>query len=901
MSPKLKEFEYFFLKFWRESFFHICRPHVIETKRHTNALLKSFFIALFFSLSFIDYGICQVIPTGLKFFDNGQPTRTGIDAAMFPDNSTRQKIDLSGTWRYSIDGKNWGMATIPSAYEGTGSVTFMRSFSVSPEMIDKYTFSLVAYGINYLSEISINGNFIGRHMGGYSSFVLPVAQNTLQTGSENSIKIFVDNELSPKTTLPLRQQVGGWKTYGGIFRDIYILATPKLYIENAEVSYDPPKESKTIKLSVRSEIIDRGAAAIAQGELLGYQVEVAEKMSGAVVAKSGILPLSHQLNKSNGITGEVAVPSPKLWSPEAPDLYVVRAEIVRVVNKEATVVDEYDMNVGIRNFEWMNGRLFVNGVLEPLKGIIWNEDHPTYGSALTYEAIEKDITQIKTLGANTIRFQYPPHPYVLNLCDRYGLLVVEEIPVRSVPEEIFGKDYFQDLAATYLKEMIGRDRQHPSILAWGLGEGIEAASSGSCEYITSLRNIVKSLDHRPVYFVSQSISHPCFEYVDILGLSYQGSDRAEFRELLKQWKSKYSNKPLVVMRFGKEVEPGNHYGYSDPLSMEAQARTAMLLFEGITDAKIAGGIFSCYNDWSTDRPTLTTHSHNPYIISMGIVSTDREKRTAFDVIRALYNGEKIQALPVGNYSSNAPVIYVVAGIIALLSFFFLYNGNRRFRDCVNRSLFRTYNFFADVRDQRILLYSHTFFLAIIISITWATLLSSVFYHYRDNLILDNLLSQVLSDGMKEWLVRLIWQPFHFIVVVSLVVFLKLVLLSVVIRLCSMVVRTQVYFYHAFSVTMWSMLPYILLIPVVMVLYRLSMETDFYIVPMVILVGLITVWVFIRLLKGISIIYDVYLFKVYVVSLLIIVVAAGAIYSYLDYTLSTSMYMRYILDSMRHPS
>ncbi len=862
-------------------------------------MLRSSLVLLYF---LVIAGSClgQSTPPGIRFLENGQPTRTGPDAAMFPDNPTRQKIDLAGSWRYSTNGKEWYQVAVPSAFEGTAQLTMMRTFSVTSEMLDKYTFSLVVYGINYLSEISINGNFIGRHMGGYTSYVLPIPANALQVGNENSIRVLVDNELSPKTTLPLRQQIGGWRTYGGITRDLYILATPKLYIDNVDVTYELQKENRNVRLTVRADVVDRGIGQPIQGQLTDYQVEVFEKMSGDLVGRSGLSSVTHQLNKSTEISAEVAISSPKLWSPESPDLYVVKAEVVNVANKEVRVVDEYDLNVGIRDFEWMNGRLFINGNLEPLKGILWTEDHPLYGSAMTYEALEKDITQIKTLGANLIRFQYPPHPYVLNLCDRYGILALEEIPLRSVPEEIFVKDYFQDLAAASLKEMVSRDKQHPSVLAWGLGEGIETKTSSSCGYITALRNIVNSLDHRPVYFGSQTASHPCFEYVDIAAIVYTGSDVKAFRESLRQWKEAFPEKPLIVTRFGTDVEPGNHNGYSDPLSTEAQARTAMLLYGAISDAKIAGGVFSSYNDWSTDRPTLTTHSHNPYIISMGVVSTDREKRTAFDVIRALYNGEKIQALPIGNFSSNAPVIYVVAGIIALISFFFLYNGNRRFRDCVNRSLFRTYNFFADVRDQRILVYSHSLFLAVIISITWATLLSSVFYHFRDNITLDNLLSQVLSDDMKEWLVRLIWQPLHFIVVVSILVFLLLVLLSVIIRLCSMMVRTHVYFYHAFSITMWSMLPYILLIPAVMVLYRLSMETEFYIGPMMILAGAMSLWVFVRLLKGISIIYDVYQFKVYLVSIALIAVATAAIYSYLDYTLSTSLYMKYILDTMHHP-
>ncbi len=878
---------------------HIPRSGAIETTRHKARRLKALLSTLIFS-ALLQTALAQGLPAGMKFHENGQPSRTGPDAAMFPDNPTRLKIDLSGTWQYTVTGKDWNTVTVPSAFEGQNKATFMRSFAVTSEMLDKYTFSLVAYGINYQSEILINGNFIGRHMGGFTSFVYPIPPNTLQVGTENSIKVSVDAELTPKTTLPLRQQVGGWRNYGGIFRDIYILATPKVYVENADVSYDSPKENKPVHMTIHATVTDRGYTP-QQGEALGFQVEFVQKLNGEPAGKSGIVSVGRPVNRSATVTAEVNVPSPVLWSPESPELYVARVELVRVISKEVSILDEYDVTVGIREFGWANGRLTVNGNFEPLKGITWQEDHPLYGSALTYEVIEKDITQIKTLGANLIRFQYPPHPYVLNLCDRYGLLVMEEIPMRSVPDDILSKDYFQDLATTYAHEMIARDRQHPSVLAWGMGDGLELTSEASTEFIRSLRTTIRTLDNRPLYIASQWPGHSGFADADIAAYNSITPDVRELREALREVKTKFPGKPVIVARYGSQVEPGNHNGYSDPLSMEAQARTAMLMYEAIGEAKVAGGVFWAYNDWATDRPTLTTHSHNPYLVAMGVVSADREKRTAFDVLRALYNGEKVQALPVGNYSSNTPVIYVVAGILALISFFFLYNGNRRFRDCVNRSILRTYNFFADVRDQRILLWSHSLFLALVIAVTWATLLSSMLYHYRDNVVLDNILSQILSDGMKEWLVQLIWQPLNFIVTLSVFFFVLFCVMSVVVRLGSVLVRTHVYFYHAFSITMWSMLPYILLIPVAMVIYRLSMETDFYIMPMTVLSILITLWFLVRLLKGISIIYDVYLFKVYAVSLLILIVAGAAVYSYLDYTLSTSMYIRYFIDSVRHPS
>ncbi len=875
------------------------RPILTESIINTAILRRILSLALIVFYLPI-FGFSQFIPTSsdVKFYINGRATRTGAYAAMFPDSPSRLKIDLAGSWNYTTDGNHWNKVDVPSAYDFTGKVTFQRTFDLKSDLLDKYTFMLVAYGINNQSEITINGNFVGRHIGGYTSVVLPISNNTLQVGSENTIRVAVDNELTPRTTIPLRQQVGGWRTYGGIFRDIYILAVPKLFIEDVNTISSISADGKSAKIIVQNEVTDRWSGLKnEQGSLLGIQVEAYEKLSGILAGRSGIVPVSPQPNKTIYVNTEVVIPLPKLWAPETPDLYTLKCQIVRTIGKDIFPIDEYSLDAGIRDIQWKDGKLFINNTVIPLKGILWQEDHATFGSAMTYESMDRDVAQIKTLGANLIRFLYPPHPYMLNLCDRYGLLVMEEIPVTKVPLEILSKDYYQEMVTNYAKEMVIRDRRHVSVLAWGIGDEFETSSATACEFVNGLRNIVKSLDKRYVYFATHSINNQCFEYVDLIALNSYGDEPKYFKDSLKSCVANYPQKPIVVVRYGKEVEPMNHSGYSDPFSMESQARYATQFYNAIKDVKIAGSVLWAFNDWRTDRPSLATHSHDPYLCAMGIVSFEREKRTAFDIVRALYNDEKVQALPVGNYSSNAPIVYVISGFAMLISFAFMYNANRRFRDGVNRSLFRTYNFFADVRDQRILTYIHSLFLAVIISVTWATVLSSILSHYRENILLDNLLSQFMSDGIKEWFVRLVWNPANFIIVISAIIFLKLVLLSIIVKLFSMTVKSRVLFYHAFSISIWSALPYIILIPVAMIVFRL-METEFYIIPVFILIALITVWVILRLFKGISIIFDVYPVKIYAIGFFIILIVCIAFYVYLDYTKSTTVYLRYLLQAMK---
>ncbi|MFQ5798655.1 MAG: glycoside hydrolase family 2 protein, partial [Bacteroidota bacterium] len=367
-----------------------------------------------------------------KFYENGEPTRRGLDGGFFLDTPTRTKIDLAGTWKYARDAKDtWKVVQVPSAYDFTGRVTFVRSFGVDEHLLDVAAFKLVAYGVNYECEIYINDIFVGKHTGGYTSFVSPIPENTLQVGPENAIKVIVDNTLNARDTLPLRQQVWGWKNYGGIFRDIYIVATPRIWVEEIVLSVNIASDFKQAHVGVKAVILnadygrsnsDTPGADPLKTSTLSFYVEAQSKQTGSTSGKSRPVPIRLERNKSTEVETDFTIRNPDLWSPESPDLYLIRCYIISSRGKTNSVVDEFDLNFGIRSVELKDGFVFLNGKRVVLKGVVWQEDHPTFGSAMTYESLEKDIVMIKSLGANLVRFgNHSPHPYVLNLCDRYGL------------------------------------------------------------------------------------------------------------------------------------------------------------------------------------------------------------------------------------------------------------------------------------------------------------------------------------------------------------------------------------------------------------------------------------------------------------------------------------------------
>ncbi len=873
--------------------------------------MGKFFVALviysLFFLGNVSFSQFQNSQLEEKFFENGQPTPSGVDVGMFANTPTRTKIDLAGYWQYTIDGKEWLNIQIPSAYNFESRVTFQRKFEITSEMIDKFNFILVAYGINNQSEIQINGNFVGRHIGGYASFVLPIRENILQVGKENAIRITTDNKLTATSTLPLRHMVGGWRNYGGIFRDIYILATPKLFINEAVVTSELTPDYKNAKLKISATIENVGfdfpAEEKAKGVFAALSVEVYDKLNEALVGRSALVPLDVQKRKMKDFRVELQIANPKLWSPEVPDLYLIKITVVRVEGKETFPLDEYILNYGLRNLQLKNSSIVLNGNPFYIKGVVYFEEHPFFGSALTYGDMEKDIAKIKSCGVNLIRFLYPPHPYFLNLCDRYGIFVIEEIPLMNVPAAILEKEFYTDLASTYLREMIWRDRNNVSVLAWGIGNEFEISKkdpSVAVNYIESMKKIVAAFDSRPIYISVQikwDISK-IIDKVDIVSINtYPDFESSvnQLRQELTIWRQNYSDKPIFIGKYGKEILPNNRSGYSDPTSVESQAWYAWQVNNIIRELKFAGSVFWSYNDWLSDRPSMTTPSGNPYLRSMGMVNMARERRVVYDVLRSVFNNEKVSALPVGNYASSAPIIFVIAGLIVLISLAFFYNNNRRFRENMNRSMLRTYNFFADVRDQRIIPVSHSVFLSAVLSITLAIILSSIFTHYRYNLLADNLLSQFLSDTMKAWLIQLVWQPVLFIAYFSVFIFLKILLLTLIIKFFSLFIRVRVYLYHAFSVLVWSLTPLIIFIPLSMVLFRI-MEDPIYILPSLGIIILILIISTFRLFKGVSIIFDIAPSKIYVAGLFAILVVAGLLYGYMDYAHSTTIYLKFLLET-----
>ncbi|MCX6122624.1 MAG: beta galactosidase jelly roll domain-containing protein [Ignavibacteriales bacterium] len=869
----------------------------LAKKPHIYCVFSAFLV-----LSIVS-SLCSIVVSQPLILTNGQPTLEGLDAGMHIDSPTRKKIDLAGTWQYSISGDIWRDIKVPSSIAYEGQVTLHRTFAVSEELLKKSAFKFVALGINYECEIFINDVFIGKHVGGYTSFEFDVPDDVLQIGQENTIKVMVSNRLSARKTLPVWKQIWGWKNYGGILRDVYILATPRLWVDH--VRFQTSSNIQMNQATVRLECVlsnkqfgplnrDSLSSRSKQSSYF-LNVELHERFSDLLIAQGTSAPITLESNKNANVQLALTVNGPKLWSPENPELYILKTSVVAIEGKQRVAVDQYNLNMGFTSVQVQENAFILNSNKIKLKGVVWMEDSPRWGASLSYEQMEKDVVLIKALGANAVRFAFhPPHPYMLNLCSRYGLLVIEEMPVWNVPAEILNEEAFQSMAEIQTREMVERDGGYPCVLAWGIGNQFDSADEQALGFVKKISEVIHQLDDRPVYYGSPMLKNDvCTSGVDFVGITLPQCDLKTFRRLLSEWERNHPSQPLVVLSYGKEVEQNNRNGYSDPMSQEAQARFFIQYYAALKEANTAGSFVLALTDWRGDRPLLNFGLGDRYLHPVGLLSQSREKRLAYEVVRVLYNEERITAIPAGNHRMNFPWVHVLIGFLVIVLIGYEYT-NRRFGESLQRSLIRSYNFFVDLRDLHTVSIGHTLILSGAISTTLACLLSGIMYHYRADRFADYIITYLCTmDYVKEQFIRATWHPFAGIVVLTCLFFLAGAILALLMWVLALFIRIQVSWVHVYSVSVWGAAPIIFLSPLAMSLFKI-MENPSYVLPSLVLIGLFLFWTLLRVLKGVSVMYDLSPVKTYVGGFLMCIILLGGLFLYYDSIFALSSYLKFII-------
>ena len=777
-----------------------------------------------------------------------------------PGNQFRPLLFLDGEWEYRASEKDaWKKVILPAAYDYDGEVSFRRFFNADSSL-RKHVFQLVCYGINYYSVILINSKFIGSHSGGYSSFAFNIAEEVLLFNQKNLIEIKVDTRLS-RSTLPQRFQPEGVRQTGGIFRSLYLLAKPEFSIENVSIGAALNENYSDCSLSINFQILDRhnDFHSIEQPKYYSapryqYSVEItsAYETRPIIQEKSDLAIDSYQLTRS--ISHRTVIKKPKLWSPESPTLYHLKIQLL--YGRE--VIDQITETFGVKQLDFQNGDIYLNGSRLILKGINWNENYRIDGALFDRNKLLKELEMVKQLHANAIRvLNHPAHPMLPVLCDSIGLFVLQEIPLQWVPPSVQQSDVYSKHANDYLEEIILRDRSRVSVFAWGIGGQFLMDEPATHNLISSFKQNATQLDNRPLYTWSTSPSKiAAMDSGLIAGISVLNQDKMAIQNNLSRWVGQDKEQVKIIFSYGAP-QLGIEVSRQDKVIFE-EYQTLKIIDAWSTIMKlpeIDGYFLTGLSDYQGNYPSSVLvrcppNNMRPY----GLTDFHREKRLAFEAIKALYREGKYQYNPGLELKKEFPPIFPLVGIITILVFLLLVNSRRYFRSNFNRIFIHSHGFFVDLRDGRKVPPSHTFFMALFVSIGSGLILASLLSYSKNYLPIDHLITLLCPDpGLKTYICQISWEPGWAVLLFSVLTFFCFVFLGIYLKIMALLSGKRYSLGQSLITPFWIGGNFILFVPIGTILYRVLFHQNM-IIPSLVIIALILIWLLFRVMKGMRVIF-----------------------------------------------
>ena len=315
-------------------------------------------------------------------------------------------------------------------------------------------------GAMNVADVWVNGKHLGQHLGGYLPFSYDVTPH-LKAGGGNELVVRINNEDNAVTgPKPLKDL--DYIQYGGIYRDVTLTIKPAVHISDEMLSNTeagggifvtyPQVDQKSATVRVKAEVCNTAAeprTAELRHRLLNKNTRVAD----------GAESVSLAAGECRHVTRELKVERPQLWSPKAPNLYALETT---VASKGATELTK--TRIGIRRIDMAKGQLLINGEQTHLRGVNRHQEYPYVGYALSPQAEYRDALLIKRAGFDYIRLSHYPHsPAFMAAADELGIMVLPGIPGWQYfnPDPAFSTQVLKTCT-----DMVRRDRNHASVLAW---------------------------------------------------------------------------------------------------------------------------------------------------------------------------------------------------------------------------------------------------------------------------------------------------------------------------------------------------------------------------------------------------------------------------------------------------
>jgi len=605
------------------------------------------------------FGKNKISPHATAISYPNENTAMGLD----PSSSPYWK-SLNGTWKFrfhpnpgDVDpafsdtdygDENWDEIPVPSNWqlEGYGQPIYTNirmPFEVNPPFVPEDNNETGLYRRSFEVPESWSARRVFLHFGGVqSAFYLWVNGQEVgySQGSMTPAEFDITSYLVQGENI-LAVQVIRWSDasymedqdfwrLSGIFRDVYLYSTPNVHISDFHVVTDLDPTFRQGALSVDVEISNRSTR---KAKKYHVQLKLMDAMGNTVA--QGIVPAPKKIdpNMSSSVEWVSPIAQPRLWSSEDPYLYTL---VLSLLDKKYDLLESVSTRVGFRKVEIIEGQLRVNGRVIMVKGVNRHEIDPDHGRVVSEERMIEDVKLMKQHNINSVRTShYPNHPRWYELCDEYGLYVMDEANLES--HDLWERDIFigelPEWRAAMIDRavsMVERDKNHPSIIMWSLGN-----ECGWGPNFEAMEEAIEQIDDtRPIHYEGRN---PPYEgtlpHHDIISNMYIS------REDMVRFTQEDSTRPVILNEYAHSMgnSTGNLQEYWETIYAYPRLQGGYIwdwVNQGIRKKTPDGEEYFAYGGDFGDEPNDGNFCMN------GIVFSDRTPQPAIQEVKKVYQPVK---------------------------------------------------------------------------------------------------------------------------------------------------------------------------------------------------------------------------------------------------------------------
>jgi beta-glucuronidase len=547
-----------------------------------------------------------------------------------------ERVALSGEWEARLDpAAEWVRFNVPGCFNYLspealryqGKAWYRTRFTVPRDWSAEGPLYLRFLGVAIRAKVWVNDVLVGEHLFPHTAFEVDITRAAVRDGS-NALVVMADNALLDMAIPDTK--CTGWWNYGGIHREVYLEHRPGLHLEDPVVVTKKSGNRWRLDLTVRVRNYGESTTGAVRVRLL-------DKSGRAVWNRRIDRPFQPGLSEAEVGT---EVPGARPWSPETPNLYLLRLE---------TPQDRKQVRIGFRQIEVRGTEIHLNGRRILVKGISRHEMYPGVGFVVPEAQTRRDLEDIKAIGCNFLRTtHYTPHPRVLDFADELGLLAWVEIPAwQSKAETLASAEVWERYGEPQLREMVEQYRTHPSVVVWSVGNEFPSDKAEVVPYVAKACRFVRGLDPtRLVTFASDRHDRDLsFEHVDFMAINeYFGwYERSMFDvgAMLDLLHARWPRLPILVSEFGAGSVIGRRnpnptdsmQDYSEDYHLKMMRVHLDQIYAPERRSFVAGSVIWLYNDFAQDRVYTVQPPIPGDVNNKGLVTEERVRKSVYGYVK----------------------------------------------------------------------------------------------------------------------------------------------------------------------------------------------------------------------------------------------------------------------------